>query len=340
MAGRDENRIFIGGLAFTTTERHLEDAFSRYGKILQSSCPCSESTQTGSTDIILIVEASDLITYRSSYCCMILLKSFIETAATTRHRISSSYGKFEDEMMVYGATVVVDRDTGRPRGFGFITFADSRAMDDAIKDMHNRELDGRVISVNKAQPKLGSEDPGYGYGRDHMAGGRDSYRDRSAGRSDCFKCGRPGHFARECPSADGGGRGGGRFSSHSRFSGGGGYGDRFDVDRYDDRFDGGRYGGRDHLDSRHSRYGNRDHNHDDRYQPRGDRFAGDRYMDREPQNGYGKERGYYRDGGPRAGGARYGGGGPAHYDRGSYRDRPGPYDRPRSGGRPSSFDRY
>ncbi|XP_044464434.1 glycine-rich RNA-binding protein RZ1B-like [Mangifera indica] len=273
MAGRDENRIFIGGLAFTTTERHLEDAFCRYGKILQSS-------------------------------------------------------------------VVVDRDTGRPRGFGFITFADSWAMDDAIRDMHHRELDGRVISVNKAQPKLGGEDFGFGYGRDHIPGGRDSYRgDRSIGRSDCFKCGHPGHFARECPSADGGGRGGGRFSSHSRFGGGGGYGDRFDVDRYVDRFDGGRFGGREHLDSRHSRYGNRDHYNDDRYQPRGDRFVGDRYVDQESQIGYGKERGYYRDGGPRAGGDRYGSGGPAHYDRGSNRDRPGPYDRPRGGGRPS-FERY
>ena len=36
MAGREENRIFVGGLAWDTTETQLEDAFSRYGKILQS----------------------------------------------------------------------------------------------------------------------------------------------------------------------------------------------------------------------------------------------------------------------------------------------------------------
>ena len=36
MAGRDENRIFVGGLAWETTEKQLEDAFSRYGKIIES----------------------------------------------------------------------------------------------------------------------------------------------------------------------------------------------------------------------------------------------------------------------------------------------------------------
>ncbi|KAK9289764.1 hypothetical protein L1049_009394 [Liquidambar formosana] len=271
MAGREENRIFVGGLAWNTTERHLEDAFGRYGKILES-------------------------------------------------------------------VVMVERDTGRPRGFGFITFADRRAMEDAISEMHGQELDGRVISVNKAQPKMGGDDPdyGFGHGRDHMSSGRDSYRggDRPVGRSDCFRCGRPGHFARECP----GGGGGGRLSPQSRFGGGGGRGDRFGVDRRDDRFDGGRYGDRDRVDRRDSRYGSRDRYINDRYPP-GDRFAGERYMDRDPQSGYSKDRGYNREGGPRGGGDRYGSGGPTRYDRGSNRDRPGPYNRPRRGGRPSS-DRY
>lgn len=224
----------------------------------------------------------------------------------------------------------MDRDTGRPRGFGFITFSDHRSMEDAIREMHDRELDGKVISVNKAQPKMGGDDPGYGYGRDardHISSGRDSYRggDKPVGRSsDCFRCGRPGHFARECPSGDGGG--------------GGGRGDRFGADRYIDRYDGGRYGDRDRLD-RDSRYGSRDRYSNDRYPP-SDRFVSDRYVDREPQNGYGKGRGYNREAGPRGGGDRYGGGGPARYDRGSYRDRPAPYDRPRRGGGPSSYDRY
>ncbi|KAI8563244.1 hypothetical protein RHMOL_Rhmol03G0097600 [Rhododendron molle] len=55
-----------------------------------------------------------------------------------------------------------------------------------------------TISVNKAQPKMGGDDPDYGYGRGQSPSGRDTYRagDKPVGQSECSKCGRLGHFDR------------------------------------------------------------------------------------------------------------------------------------------------
>ena len=46
----------------------------------------------------------------------------------------------------------MERETGRSRGFGFVTFSEPRAVDAAIRGMHNGELDGRNISVNIRLP--------------------------------------------------------------------------------------------------------------------------------------------------------------------------------------------
>ncbi|MCB9641277.1 MAG: RNA-binding protein [Myxococcales bacterium] len=80
------NKIFVGGLAWATDERGLEEAFSSYGEITE-------------------------------------------------------------------AKVVRDRATGRSRGFGFVTFANSTAAREAMEQMNDSMLDGRSIRVDLAQER-------------------------------------------------------------------------------------------------------------------------------------------------------------------------------------------
>ncbi len=51
------------------------------------------------------------------------------------------------------AKVITDRETGRSRGFGFVTFTDAAAADEAIAQLNESNLDGRAIKVNVAQDK-------------------------------------------------------------------------------------------------------------------------------------------------------------------------------------------
>ena len=57
---------------------------------------------------------------------------------------------FEDFGEVVDAKVVTDRETGRSRGFGFVTFASADQAREAIEGMNNAELDGRTLTVNEA----------------------------------------------------------------------------------------------------------------------------------------------------------------------------------------------
>ncbi|MBI3180227.1 MAG: RNA-binding protein, partial [Deltaproteobacteria bacterium] len=57
---------------------------------------------------------------------------------------------FERFGQIDEAKVIVDRDTGRSRGFGFVTFADDAAGTNAVNEMNDTELDGRSIRVSEA----------------------------------------------------------------------------------------------------------------------------------------------------------------------------------------------
>jgi cold-inducible RNA-binding protein len=68
------------------------------------------------------------------------------------------------------AIVISDRDTGRSRGFGFVTFDDDEAADKAVAALNGTDLDGRTIKVDVAQAKQRSGGGGGGGG-----GGRGGY---------------------------------------------------------------------------------------------------------------------------------------------------------------------
>ena len=84
------------------------------------------------------------------------------------------------------AKVITDRDTGRSRGFGFVTFVEESDAKNAIGQMNGAELDGRTLTVNEARERAprggGGGGGGYGGGGGGGRGGRGGGGGRGRGR--------------------------------------------------------------------------------------------------------------------------------------------------------------
>ena len=74
------------------------------------------------------------------------------------------------------ARVITDRDTGRSRGFGFVTFESDEEASNACQKGNGADLDGRALTVNEAKPREdrggGRGGRGGGYGGGGGGGGR------------------------------------------------------------------------------------------------------------------------------------------------------------------------
>lgn len=81
---------------------------------------------------------------------------------------------FEKFGAIGEAIVIADRETGRSRGFGFVTFEGAESAQAAIAEMNGAVLDGRTINVNEAQERAprGGGGGGYGGGGGGGRGGR------------------------------------------------------------------------------------------------------------------------------------------------------------------------
>lgn len=118
--------------------------------------------------------------------------------STTEQDLQQLFGQYGT---VTKTQVIMDRDTGRSRGFGFVEM--SSGADEAIQAMNGAEFQGRRLTVNEARPR--EERPrGGGYG-----GGGGGY---------------------------GGGGGGGGYGGGGRRGGGGGYGGNRGGGGYGDRY--------------------------------------------------------------------------------------------------------
>ena len=110
---------------------------------------------------------------------------------------------------VNSAKVMMDRETGRSKGFGFVEMGSDAEAQAAINGMNGQTLEGRAVVVNEARPR--EERPG-GFGGG--GGGRGGFGG-GGGRSGGFGGGGGGGY---------GGGGGGGYGGGGRSGGGGGYG--------------------------------------------------------------------------------------------------------------------
>ena len=118
-------------------------------------------------------------------------------------RDESLQSAFSQFGTVTSAKVMMDRETGRSKGFGFVEMANDAEAQAAVNGMNGQALEGRPLVVNEARPR--EERPG-GFGGGGGGGGRGPYGGGGGGRS----------------GGGGGGYGGGGSGGGS--GGGGGYG--------------------------------------------------------------------------------------------------------------------
>ena len=76
---------------------------------------------------------------------------------------------------VLETNLMMDRATGRARGFGFVTMSSPEEAQNAIQALNGSSIDGRALTVNVAKPREERTGGGGGGRRDYGGGGRNRY---------------------------------------------------------------------------------------------------------------------------------------------------------------------
>eukprot|EP01083_Nonionella_stella_P106761 308387_1 len=207
-APADTVNLYVGNLDYNTTEDDIREAFSPFGNIIKIFMPTDRETgrprgfgfveYDNRKDAEAAIAKMDSATLGSRNLRVNESKPRVERPAgggfngaggggfnasgsadvklyvgnlsynTTEESLRESFAQSGE---VTDCSLVTDRETGRPRGFGFITMPSADAQK-AIQALNGQELDGRTLTVNEAQPPGGRGRGGRGGGRGGYRGGR------------------------------------------------------------------------------------------------------------------------------------------------------------------------
>ena len=98
---------------------------------------------------------------------------------TTENALQDAFAAFGS---VTEATIMMDRMTNRPRGFGFVTMSSDAEAQAAVEGLNGKEVDGRALTVNIARPREERPGGGGGGGRREFGGGGGGRREGGGGR--------------------------------------------------------------------------------------------------------------------------------------------------------------
>ncbi|KUL88959.1 hypothetical protein ZTR_03586 [Talaromyces verruculosus] len=177
--------MFIGGLNWETTDQSLKDYFSQFGEV--SECTVMRDSATGRSRGFGFLTFRDPKTVNTVMVKEHYLDGKIidpkraiprdEQEKTSKIFVGgvsqeATEQDFKQFFMQFGrvvdATLMIDKDTGRPRGFGFVTFDSEAAVEATLS--RPLEILGKSIEVKKAQPRGNLRDDGGRRGRDQGMG--------------------------------------------------------------------------------------------------------------------------------------------------------------------------
>lgn len=195
-----QSKLYVGNISYDTTKEDLIEYFGEFGTVADVYIPRQRDTGTprgfafvnmAEEDITKAIDGADGVVYKGRSLTVSVSLPRGQKAPPREKRDTKLYvgnlsfytdvdavrSLFEEYGEVKDCYMPVDRETGRPRGFAFVTMDPEAAMR-AADETDGYEMDGRIIRVNEAQPKGYNSDTSdeeeYGYDGD---GGDDSWEE-------------------------------------------------------------------------------------------------------------------------------------------------------------------